>query len=123
MNRVDKFDQNRNAYPADRWSKRWWGRIFYFILDAAVVNAFVQANPMEEVTYLDFRLKLGHQPITERSFHEPRVTITALKTKEGKKSGSTMTVVLDEHRFAGRPHHPNLTATRPRCRWCSTIKK
>lgn len=41
MGGVDKFDQKRNAYPADRRSKRWWSRIFYFMLDAAVVNAFI----------------------------------------------------------------------------------
>ncbi|KAL3243897.1 hypothetical protein MRX96_019486 [Rhipicephalus microplus] len=36
MGGVDKFDQKRNAYPADRRSKRWWSRIFYFMLDAAM---------------------------------------------------------------------------------------
>ncbi|XP_030751366.1 piggyBac transposable element-derived protein 4-like [Sitophilus oryzae] len=41
MNFVDKFDQNLNLYKINRKSKKWWHRIFFYFLDAAVVNAFV----------------------------------------------------------------------------------
>nr|XP_037282464.1 piggyBac transposable element-derived protein 4-like [Rhipicephalus microplus] len=123
MGGVDKFDQKRNAYPADRRSKRWWSRIFYFILDAAIVNAFIQANSIENVGYLHFRLKLGRQLIAQRSFRKPRRTITAFKNKRGKSNGRAMTGVPDESRFSGNTHHPSFTGTRRRCRWCSTSKR
>ncbi|KAL1466083.1 hypothetical protein MTO96_042962 [Rhipicephalus appendiculatus] len=42
MNAVDKFDQKRNCYRTDRRSKKSWYRIFYFLLDAAIVNSFLQ---------------------------------------------------------------------------------
>ncbi|EEC12994.1 conserved hypothetical protein [Ixodes scapularis] len=42
MGGVDRFDQKRKTYVADRRSEKWWHRIFYYLLDAAVVNAFLQ---------------------------------------------------------------------------------
>ncbi|XP_064467718.1 piggyBac transposable element-derived protein 4-like isoform X1 [Ornithodoros turicata] len=41
MGGVDKFDRIRSAYVTGLRSERWWSRIFYFILDAAVVNSYV----------------------------------------------------------------------------------
>lgn len=52
---VDKFDQKRNAYVSDRRSKKWWLRLFFFLLDAAVVNAFYQYASISEMSVLTFR--------------------------------------------------------------------
>jgi hypothetical protein len=41
MNCVDHFDQLKSLYEINRKSKKWWHRIFFFFLDAAVVNAFI----------------------------------------------------------------------------------
>ncbi|KAH7982303.1 hypothetical protein HPB52_003911 [Rhipicephalus sanguineus] len=92
MRGVDKFDQKRNAYPADRRSKRWWSRIFYFMLDAA------------------FRLILGRQLVAQNTFRRSNVTMKAHHNKKGKKkNGRAMTGVPDELRFAGNGHHPKFT--------------
>ncbi|XP_040073232.1 piggyBac transposable element-derived protein 4-like [Ixodes scapularis] len=123
MGGVDKFDQKRNAYAADRRSKRWWTRIFYFILDAAVVNAFIQISCLEPVVYLHFRLKLGRQLIAQNSFRKRRTSLVTHHNKRGKKNGHGMIGVPEELRFAGNAHHPILTETRRRCRWCSTKAK
>ncbi|KAL3246252.1 hypothetical protein MRX96_057797 [Rhipicephalus microplus] len=48
MGGVDKFDQKRNAYPADRRSKRWWSRIFYFMLDAAKIKRYNESSPQQK---------------------------------------------------------------------------
>ncbi|KAL3242510.1 hypothetical protein MRX96_021077 [Rhipicephalus microplus] len=85
MGGVDKFDQKRNAYPADRRSKRWWSRIFYFMLDAAVVNAFIQMSFIEPVVYLQFRLILGRQLVAQNTFRRSSVTMKAHHNKKGKK--------------------------------------
>lgn len=61
MGGVDKFDQKRNAYTSDRRSKKSWYRIFYFVFDASVVNAFIQYSANNDITYLWFRLVLGRQ--------------------------------------------------------------
>lgn len=41
MGFVDKFDMLKSLYEIDRKSKKWWHRIFWYFLDAAVVNAFI----------------------------------------------------------------------------------
>lgn len=41
MGYVDKFDMLKSIYEIDRKAKKWWHRIFWYFLDAAVVNAFV----------------------------------------------------------------------------------
>ncbi|KAJ8942862.1 hypothetical protein NQ314_009925 [Rhamnusium bicolor] len=41
MNFVNKFDQMRACYGIDKKSHKWWHRIFYFFINAAVVNAVI----------------------------------------------------------------------------------
>lgn len=41
MNCVDKFDKKKKVYEIDRKSHKWWHRIFFYFLDAAVINAHV----------------------------------------------------------------------------------
>ncbi|KAH6932307.1 hypothetical protein HPB50_004639 [Hyalomma asiaticum] len=43
MGAIDRFDQKRNSYTADRRSMKSWYRIFYFLFDTSVVNAFITA--------------------------------------------------------------------------------
>lgn len=40
-NRVEKFDQLKAFYEADRKSKKRWHRIFIYFLEASVANAFI----------------------------------------------------------------------------------
>ncbi|CAH1969901.1 unnamed protein product [Acanthoscelides obtectus] len=57
MNFVDKFDQNLTSYKIDRKIHKWWHRIFFFFLDAAVVNAFVLYKELQlpTLSMKDFR--------------------------------------------------------------------
>lgn len=41
MSAVDKFDQLMASYRLDRRSKKWWHRIFFYFIDAAVINAYI----------------------------------------------------------------------------------
>ncbi|XP_040069422.1 piggyBac transposable element-derived protein 4-like [Ixodes scapularis] len=41
MRRVDRFDQLRVYHTVTRKSRKWWMRIFYFLLDCALVNSFI----------------------------------------------------------------------------------
>ncbi|XP_047098638.1 piggyBac transposable element-derived protein 4-like [Schistocerca piceifrons] len=41
MGGVDHFYQLRERYAIGRRSRKWWHRILYFLLDMAVVNAFI----------------------------------------------------------------------------------
>jgi hypothetical protein len=39
MGGVDRFDQKKERYEVGRRSTKWWHRIFYYLLDLAIVNA------------------------------------------------------------------------------------
>ncbi|GBP31508.1 PiggyBac transposable element-derived protein 4 [Eumeta japonica] len=41
MGGVDHFDHIKGTYSVGRRSRRWWLRIFYFLLDACITNAFI----------------------------------------------------------------------------------
>lgn len=103
MGGVDRFDQKRNAYPLDRRSKRSWSRIFYFILDAAILNAYIQHAYRNSFAYLFFRVMLGRQLISGRSFRKGRRSL--VYHKRGSENGSIMTGVPKGVRFNGQGHY------------------
>lgn len=121
MGGVDRFDQKRNAYPLDRRSKRSWSRIFYFILDAAIVNAYIQYGYRNSIAYLFFRVMLGRQLISGRSFRKGRRSL--VYHKRGSKNGLILTGVPGDVRFNGQGHYPCTTTTHKRCRWSSTTSQ
>ncbi|XP_049782235.1 piggyBac transposable element-derived protein 4-like [Schistocerca cancellata] len=41
MGGVDKFEQLMSAYSVSWKSRKWWRKLFYYFLDAAVVNSFI----------------------------------------------------------------------------------
>ena len=41
MGGVDRFDQKRCYYSVSRRSRRWWLRLFYFLVDTCIVNAHI----------------------------------------------------------------------------------
>lgn len=121
MGGVDRFDQKRNAYVVDRRSKKGWHRI-YFMLDAAIVNAFVQytgVRSTDGTDLLHFKLILGQQLISQQTFRVGRAQVN-FRRKNGCHSGSLLSGVPDEVRFNGNNHFPLPSNTRRRCRWCST---
>ena len=60
MNCVDKFDQLKALYEIDRKSHKWWHRIFFYFLDAAVVNSFIISKDIlpEKINMKTFRLEI-----------------------------------------------------------------
>lgn len=67
MGGVDKFDQLKERYSIGRRSVKWWHRIFYFLLDLAIVNSYVlwklQQPDKNKCDQLTFRIKLSRQLI------------------------------------------------------------
>ena len=61
MGGVDRFDHKRSSYSVSRRSRKWWMRIFYFILDSCIMNAFVLYTavfPDIDTDMLQFRQSL-----------------------------------------------------------------
>jgi hypothetical protein len=68
MNYVDKYDQLLSSYKIDRRSKKWWHRIFFYLIDAAVVNSYC-IYQLLELPYLsskDFRRAVIDGLVAER---------------------------------------------------------
>ncbi|KAH8031404.1 hypothetical protein HPB51_017176 [Rhipicephalus microplus] len=112
MGGVDRFDQKRNAYMCDHRSKKGWYRLFYYLLDAAVVNAFIQHCHFTPNEYLWFRLALGRELISGQSFRKKTAIPAFQHKKRGRQSGQKMVGVPGEIRFHKGDHHPVKTTGR-----------
>jgi hypothetical protein len=70
MNGVDRHDQFRMKYALGRDGKKSWKYIFWFLMNCAIVNAFIifsnksrRRNSKKRFHHLDFRLELAHELI------------------------------------------------------------
>lgn len=121
MNCVDKFDQRKAAYEISRKSRKWWHRIFFYFVDAAVVNAFAIHNclPVERLDLKTFRRQIvfglvGNQYVSQANCSPgPNQKLQIVRSKPN---------VPVEIRRSGSSHQPK-RGTRRRCALCSTKKK
>jgi len=70
MGGVDKFDQLRERYASGRRSVKWWHRIFYYVIDLAIVDAFIMWKMDKSSAnhdQLTFRLHLVRQLVGEHT--------------------------------------------------------
>ena len=61
MGGVDLFDARRKTYSCSRKSRKWWLRLFYFLLDASITNAYVlrkETPGTKPLTLKEFVLQL-----------------------------------------------------------------
>lgn len=53
MGGVDKFDQYMANYSISQKSRRWWLKLFYYMIDTAIVNSFIlykeSCNTMKKI--------------------------------------------------------------------------
>lgn len=63
MHGVDRFDQLRDYNSVTRKSRKWWVRIFYFLLDCTLVNAYILHRLAHEdnAHHLQFLVTLSSQ--------------------------------------------------------------
>ena len=125
MGGVDRFDQQRELYSVSRRSRRWWLRIFYFILDASLVNAHTLYNsihPHHPMTQLEFRTRVFRGLVgnyCSRRRHAS-VDVHFLQSRrhsaDRKRKGVPDEIRLDR---AG-VHFPKQVEKFSRCRVCST---
>ena len=73
MRGVDRGDQLQSYYNVGRKSRKWWRRIFFYIIECCILNSYVLHGYSHEAAHkqkgrakldvLKFRLELGHQLI------------------------------------------------------------
>jgi len=128
MGEVDHFDERHSRYSVSRWSRRWWLRIFYFLLDASVVNALILHNsihPSEPINMLNFRWSLFRSLLQNFSSRNRRSSLEESSYRrschrhsslEPRKKGVPDDICT---RFVG-VHMPVKMDKFRRCRLCSS---
>lgn len=118
---VDHFDHFRAFYPIGRKSRRNWMRLFHFMLDATIINAFILyaiAHPKRQ-GHCDFRIRLARSLVGGYQVTRPSTSLIKYKNKKGDQLG-----VPDEIRlYDVGSHLPVAIMTYKRCRFCSTRKE
>ena len=79
MGGVDLFHSRRKTYSCSRKSKKWWLRLFYFLLDTAVVNSYIlykETPGTKPLTLKEFVVALSENMMSAYSLRKRR-TFTA----------------------------------------------
>ena len=128
MGGVDRFDRQRALYSVSRKSKKWWLRIFYFIVDAAVVNAFnlcAAVHPDPSPRLLQFRVELFRGLVRGFCSRQRRSSLQGMSFMRYRftgKSRQKLMGVPEDIRLHTSNHFPEKTASYHRCRLCSSRK-
>ena len=104
MNGVDRHDQLRLQYPMGRFSKKHWKYVVSFLLNCAVVNAFIvyketskRVHKRKIYTHVDFRVELAGQ------------LIGGLSRRKRKAQPSFVGPVTPENQLAHVNEHMGIT--------------
>jgi hypothetical protein len=90
MRAVDMRDQQTSYYPCTRKAKRWWLRLFWWILDASVNNAHILYNYYNAEVPLDnrkYREKLIYELIGNMSRTDDTPQQKRRTQRHGKRGG------------------------------------
>lgn len=126
MGGVDRFDRLKSTYTVGRRSKRWWLRIFYFLLDASITNAFVLSQSCKvNLTHFEFRVALARGLISGFTSRKRRSAmanyIIRKKVAQADTRQKVVGNIADEIRYTNVGHHmPCSLPNYKRCRLCST---
>ena len=128
MGGVDRFDRQRAMYSVSRKSKKWWLRIFYFILDAAVVNAFnlyAAVHPYPSPQLLQFRVQLFRGLVRGFCSRQRRSSLQGMSFMRYRFTGKSRRKLMgvpEDIRLQPSNHFPEKTDSYHRCRLCSSRK-
>jgi len=117
MNGVDIFDQRLSYYKIDRRSKKWWHRIFFYLLDASIVNSNNIYNRLKlpQISAKDFRRSVINGLLSETLVNPKRNSFIPSEV-EIKKFKPYVPIEIRQQSSAHQPTR----GTRRRCAVCST---
>lgn len=131
MGGVDKFDQLLAAYPITWKSKRWWLRVFYYCIDASIVNSYILYktklkelnNGKKPLTHLQFRSLLANELIGSYSGRVKTGPISQFGTGRKRNHPDGRATLRNSLRLNNVGKHLPIEGTRRRCAFCSTTKE
>ena len=107
MGGVDTSDARRKSYSCSRRSKRWWMRLFYFLVDISVVNSYIiaQESPFfPKMTSKEFILSIAEE---------------LMACYNSRKRPGPTSDVSPSVRYCGR-HFPSKSDKYRECKYCSS---
>ena len=108
MGEVDRAGQLVQYYGYNNFTKKWWKRIFFHMLDVTLVNAYIlyyKSNTGKLLSHLDFRIAVARGLIASAEI----------------TNGQTCQPVINNcpTRLVGHNHFPEPAGGKPDCRVCS----
>ena len=103
MNGVDRADQNSVYYSFIRKSRKWWRKLFFWLMEVAVVNSFIlfQLHSQGNTSHLQYRRALIESLGTRYLQQVPP------RPRPGRPRKRALSFdVGDPERLNGRPHFP-----------------
>lgn len=131
MGFVDKLDMLKSIYELDRKSKKWWHRIFWYLLDVSLVNAYIifkhRSNTSQSRTTLSLKnfkiaVSLGLIGADENTPKRgrPQSTLNTFKTTVPQEIRYDSCAHMPVHGNSRRCAHCSTTAVPHRTRWMCT---
>lgn len=117
MGGVDKFNHLKSSYSSSRRSKKWWHRLFYFLLDASLVNSYilyVDNHNVARNSHLEIRLRIARGLIGGFCSKKRKLQSSwVARKKENRIPQEIRTTNVGTHM-------PEKGETYRRCKHCST---
>ena len=122
MNFVDNFDRLKNDYQIDRKSKKWYLRLFFHFLDAAITNSFIIYKDIgvEKITNKEFRRRVYEGLLAKAIVCSQSSTSSSTRRKSVEVKGHKP-FVSRTIRLESASHQP-VRSTSKRCALCSNKK-
>lgn len=131
MGGVDRFDQLMQVYSISWKSRRWWMKIFYYLLDASIVNSYILYKETIKI------VSTKEKPMSQLSFRSVLADeLIGSFCSKTNKSSDISPVVFNKSKFAKtklfgetKIHltnvgvHVPVKGTMRRCAHCSTKSK
>ena len=112
MGGVDRSDRLVRTYSVSRQSKKWWYRLFYYLLDTALANSFIL-----------YKLSPNHDELSELDYlKQLAVLLIGTKSKDEEvrpRPQRKKTKVSIPPRMISGNHWPIKTTKRQICQQCN----
>ena len=113
MGHADNADRMANSYTASRRTWKWTKKLFFHLLDLAIVNSYVLLSSCggKKISHRDFQLTLIRDMLAWAG-HEPRPSMPV-----GRPAKLSNNIGRLDTRH--NKHWPGCNDTKRRCRMCS----
>lgn len=117
MGFVDKADMLKSIYEIDRKSKKWWHRIFWYLLDLSLLNAFIIFSQRIEANSMSLKIFRVH--VCSGLIGSKKLQMLKGKAGPSSPQQTYKAEVSYERRFDQCQHMPRYGNSR-RCGHCSS---